>query len=238
MKNNLYLRYEPALWVKLSAIIILVANIFFLDDLLVLSSLLAAVFALNLLRKRRGYSNFAKPSILYILCFSFLAFYYLNSFDLYVSVFLTLRLALIIYIAMMIGFSIKIEEFYYSLQNLARINFLRNKLNNLKIILFVSYRFLPDLLSEGRRIFEAQQLRGVNFRSANILVVPKLYLSLVIPILVSSLNKAKEISYVIQSRELLTCGGCNVSIRNRAADMIYIFVLVAISLINYTNFIV
>ncbi|RMA77521.1 energy-coupling factor transport system permease protein [Metamycoplasma subdolum] len=68
------------------------------------------------------------------------------------------------------------------------------------MIISISLRFIPTLLDEANRIMKAQSSRGVDFKHGKIKDKFKSFIVLIVPLFVSSFNKANDLSDAMISR--------------------------------------
>ncbi|TPE57415.1 energy-coupling factor transporter transmembrane protein EcfT [[Mycoplasma] falconis] len=68
------------------------------------------------------------------------------------------------------------------------------------MIISIALRFIPTLLEESSRIMKAQSSRGVDFKNGNLKDKSKAFIVLIIPLFVSSFNKANDLSDAMTSR--------------------------------------
>ncbi|ENY70046.1 energy-coupling factor transporter transmembrane component T family protein [Mycoplasmopsis arginini] len=68
------------------------------------------------------------------------------------------------------------------------------------MIISIALRFIPTLLEESSRIMKAQSSRGVDFKNGNIKDKIKSFIVLMIPLFVSSFNKANDLADAMTSR--------------------------------------
>ncbi|MFN3328724.1 MAG: energy-coupling factor transporter transmembrane component T, partial [Fervidobacterium pennivorans] len=69
------------------------------------------------------------------------------------------------------------------------------------MMLSISIRFIPVLLDETDRIIKAQLARGAKYQEKGLRNKLSAITSIVIPLLVSSLRKAEELSLALQARK-------------------------------------
>ncbi|QBQ08109.1 cobalt ABC transporter permease [Spiroplasma gladiatoris] len=67
-------------------------------------------------------------------------------------------------------------------------------------IISIALRMIPTLIDEAGRIMKAQSSRGIDFKNGNIADKVKGTTSLIIPLLVSSFQKAEDLAYAMDSR--------------------------------------
>lgn len=116
--------------------------------------------------------------------------------------FITFRLALIFLFASLLTFTtpplmmargiVDILK-YFGVKEEAREDF--------GMMLSISIRFIPILLDETDRIIKAQLARGAKYQEKGLRNKLSAIISIVIPLLVSSLRKAEELSLALQARK-------------------------------------
>lgn len=87
------------------------------------------------------------------------------------------------------------------------INYLLRPLRALKIpvdefslMLSISLRFIPNLLDETQKVMDAQRARGTEFGEGNIFIQMKTLVPVLLPLFVSSLNRAEELANAMEVR--------------------------------------
>ncbi|MGX9359232.1 energy-coupling factor transporter transmembrane component T family protein [Mycoplasma sp. 2575] len=68
------------------------------------------------------------------------------------------------------------------------------------MIISIALRFIPTLLEESGRIMKAQSSRGVDFKNGNFKDKIKSFIVLMVPLFVSSFNKANDLADAMTSR--------------------------------------
>ncbi|ATZ17035.1 cobalt ABC transporter permease [Williamsoniiplasma luminosum] len=68
------------------------------------------------------------------------------------------------------------------------------------IIISIALRMIPTLIDEAGRIMKAQASRGIDFKNGKFKDKVKGLTSLIIPLLVSSFQKAEDLSYAMEAR--------------------------------------
>lgn len=71
---------------------------------------------------------------------------------------------------------------------------------DIALIITMTLRFVPTLISEAKRTIDAQKSRGANFKSINIFKFFKSVFSVFIPVFVSSINKADDLAIALECR--------------------------------------
>jgi energy-coupling factor transport system permease protein len=67
-------------------------------------------------------------------------------------------------------------------------------------IISIALRMIPTLIDEAGRIMKAQASRGVDFKHGRIIEKAKAMTSLIIPLLVSSFQKAEDLAAAMDAR--------------------------------------
>ncbi|QHX36152.1 cobalt ABC transporter permease [Spiroplasma sp. TIUS-1] len=67
-------------------------------------------------------------------------------------------------------------------------------------IISIALRMIPTLIDEAGRIMKAQASRGIDFKNGKLKDKAKTMVSLIIPLLVSSFQKAEDLAYAMDSR--------------------------------------
>jgi len=87
------------------------------------------------------------------------------------------------------------------------IEFLLRPLNAIKVpvheialMLSIALRFVPTLMDETEKIMNAQRARGIDFGEGNIYEQMKSIVPLLIPLFVSSFNRAEELATAMEAR--------------------------------------
>lgn len=80
---------------------------------------------------------------------------------------------------------------------LARIGF---PAHELAMMMSIALRFIPTLIEETQKITKAQQARGADFESGNLLNRAKAMLPLLVPLFVSAFRRADELAMAMEAR--------------------------------------
>ena len=67
-------------------------------------------------------------------------------------------------------------------------------------MLSIALRFVPTLMDETEKIMNAQRARGVDFGEGNLMDKMKAIVPLLIPLFVSSFNRAEELAIAMEAR--------------------------------------
>ncbi len=72
--------------------------------------------------------------------------------------------------------------------------------HELAMMITIALRFIPTLIDETEKIIKAQKARGADFESGNIINRAKNMVPLIVPLLLSSINRADELSVAMEAR--------------------------------------
>ncbi|OYD27187.1 energy-coupling factor transport system permease protein [Mycoplasma testudineum] len=70
----------------------------------------------------------------------------------------------------------------------------------ISMIISLALRFIPTLLEEANRIMKAQASRGVDFKNGRLKEKAKALITLIVPLFVTSFNKAEDLAYAMETR--------------------------------------
>lgn len=83
---------------------------------------------------------------------------------------------------------------------LSPLNKLKIPVEELSLMLSISLRFVPNLLDETQKVMDAQRARGVEFGEGSLFRQMKTLVPVLLPLFVSSLNRAEEMANVMEAR--------------------------------------
>lgn len=72
--------------------------------------------------------------------------------------------------------------------------------HEVSLMLSIALRFVPTLMDETEKIMNAQRARGVDFGSGNLMDKMRAIVPLLIPLFVSSFNRAEELATAMEAR--------------------------------------
>lgn len=72
--------------------------------------------------------------------------------------------------------------------------------HELALMLSIAFRFVPTLMDEAQKIMNAQKARGVDFEEGNLVQRIKAIVPILIPLFVSSFNRAEDLAYAMEAR--------------------------------------
>lgn len=144
-----------------------------------------------------------KP-LFYIIIFT-LVVHAINSFDINGArdgLFYSLRIIILLYASIVLVTTTKISELMSIFEKLFLYVPLLGRKFVSKIILTISisYGFIPILIIEANKVIMAQKARGLNFNSNNLIKRAKSYIAVIIPIIVSTFKRAREIAVSLDAR--------------------------------------
>ncbi|MBO0441352.1 energy-coupling factor transporter transmembrane component T family protein [Candidatus Enterococcus ikei] len=77
---------------------------------------------------------------------------------------------------------------------------LRFPVHEVSLMLSIALRFVPTLMDETEKIMNAQRARGVDFGEGNLIQKMKAVVPLLIPLFVSSFNRAEDLATAMEAR--------------------------------------
>lgn len=117
------------------------------------------------------------------------------------SAYIFIRLILIITMTTILTSSTKPLDLTLAIENL--LNPLKRfgfPAHELAMMISIALRFIPDLLDEAKRIMKAQASRGVDFNEGKLSEKIKAVISLIIPLFISSFQRAEDLANAMESR--------------------------------------
>ena len=72
--------------------------------------------------------------------------------------------------------------------------------HEIALMLSIALRFVPTLMDETEKIMNAQRARGVDFNDGNLIQKVKAIVPLLIPLFVSSFNRAEDLATAMEAR--------------------------------------
>jgi energy-coupling factor transport system permease protein len=179
---------------------------------------LVTLFIISLLPFRLLF-NFLKPILFITLIFVFIsAFFDKNehSEDEYIfglnfhkvtwqilwnSIYTGFRITLMIIITTMLTVSTKPLDMTLALEDLMKpLKLIKFPVHIFSMIISLALRSIPILFEEGLRIINAQASRGVDFKNGKLREKVKALVSLIVPLLISSFQKAEDLSFAMETR--------------------------------------
>ena len=120
---------------------------------------------------------------------------------LYRAGFMGLRLVLLIIGSSMMTLTTKPIELTDGLEKLLKpLKMIGVPSHEIALMLTIALRFIPTLLEETDKIMKAQQARGADFESGNILQRAKSLIPILIPLFISSFKIAQDLALAMEAR--------------------------------------
>ncbi len=117
------------------------------------------------------------------------------------ALYIGLRIFLMITITTILTSTTKPLDLTLAIEDLlSPLKIVRFPVHIISTIISIAFRMIPTLVEEASRIMNAQASRGVDFKNGNFKDKFKSLGSLVVPLLVSSFQKAEDLAYAMDSR--------------------------------------
>lgn len=119
----------------------------------------------------------------------------------FVSIYISLRIYLMILITTILTTTTQPLDLTLALEDLMMpLKLIKFPVHIISMIISIALRSIPTLLDEAGRILKAQASRGVDLKNGHFKEKVKSLVSLIIPLLVSSFQKAEDLAYAMDSR--------------------------------------
>ena len=242
---------------KLVLLIALIVSIFisqnYFSFLLVLA---AAVFCMLVSKVRiKLYLSNLKPILPIVILTSLLSAIYIKTGDVITIwkiniysdaieqiVFIMARILLLVIFSALLSYSTSPTMLTGALESLLsplRFIGLKNAVHTLAMTMTIALRFIPTLIDETEKIMNAQKARGADFENGSLLKRVKALIPILVPLLISSVRRAEELSNAMECRcyngadgrtryKVLKC-----SYRDLIATFIVAIIIAAIFLLNF-----
>lgn len=120
---------------------------------------------------------------------------------LYRAIFMAVRLVMLIIGTSMLTLTTKPIELTDGLEKLlSPFSRIGVPSHEIALMMTIALRFIPTLLDETDKIMKAQQARGADFESGNIMQRAKSLIPILIPLFISSFRIAQELALAMESR--------------------------------------
>lgn len=117
------------------------------------------------------------------------------------SIVLFLRLISLIFMSSLLMFTTSSNQISNSIEKILKpLNRIGLNSRDIALTITITLRFLPIIFEEAKKILDAQKSRGANFKNKNIFKNIKSILSILIPLIVSSVNRADDLAMALESR--------------------------------------
>jgi len=117
------------------------------------------------------------------------------------AVFMACRLILLIFSSSLLTFTTKPITLTDGIESLLKpLKKIGVPAHELAMMMTIALRFIPTLLEETDKIMKAQQARGADFESGNILQRAKNLIPILVPLFISSFRIAQELAMAMEAR--------------------------------------
>ena len=207
---------------KLDGRVKIIATLFFLVELFLVKSFLgflvcgiALAFVVAISRVPLSFIMRGLKPVIMILIFTFV----LNIFfiqgtvlfnigpvkvtreGLYTAAFMTIRLILLIISSSMLTLTTKPLELTDAIEKLLMpLNVIGFSAHDAAMMMSIALRFIPTLLEETDKIMKAQQARGADFETGNLIARAKSLMPIIVPLFVSAFRIAQDLAMAMEAR--------------------------------------
>ncbi len=125
----------------------------------------------------------------------------LTEFGLKNGIFIFCRFILIIFMSTLLTLTTAPLELSDAIEYILRpLKVIRFPVHEISLMLSIALRFVPTLMDETEKIMNAQRARGVDFGEGNLIQKMKAVIPLLIPLFVSSFNRAEDLATAMEAR--------------------------------------
>ena len=112
-----------------------------------------------------------------------------------------LRLALLIFLSSLLTFTTSPLELTDAMESLlSPLKCIGVPAHELAMMMSIALRFVPTLIEETDKIMKAQQSRGVNFESGNVIKRLSSLVPILVPLFISAFRRADELAMAMEAR--------------------------------------
>ncbi|MER2118292.1 MAG: energy-coupling factor transporter transmembrane component T, partial [Enterococcus casseliflavus] len=117
------------------------------------------------------------------------------------GLFIFCRFVLIIFMSTLLTLTTPPLELSDAIEYLLRpLKVVRFPVHEVSLMLSIALRFVPTLMDETEKIMNAQRARGVDFGEGSLVQKMKAVIPLLIPLFVSSFNRAEDLATAMEAR--------------------------------------
>ena len=125
----------------------------------------------------------------------------LTAYGLQNGFFIFCRFVLIIFMSTLLTLTTAPLELSDAIEYLLRpLKVIKFPVHEISLMLSIALRFVPTLMDETEKIMNAQRARGVDFGEGNLVQKMKAIIPLLIPLFVSSFNRADDLATAMEAR--------------------------------------
>src|SRR5699024_10719512 len=162
--------------------------------------------------------------------------FHITEFGVMNGLFIFCRFVLIIFMSTLLTLTTPPLELSDAIEYLLRpLKAVRFPVHEISLMLSIALRFVPTLMDETEKIMNAQRARGVDFGEGSLVQKMKAVIPLLIPLFVSSFNRAEDLATAMEARGYQGGEGRTkyriLHWHNRDTFVILAFVLLTIALI-------
>lgn len=111
------------------------------------------------------------------------------------------RLMSLVFTASALMFTTSPNEISFAAERILKpLNLIGLNSRDISLTITITLRFVPTVFEQAEKIINAQKSRGASFKNKNILKTIKNIFSVLIPLLVSSVNRADDLATALESR--------------------------------------
>lgn len=117
------------------------------------------------------------------------------------AVFISIRIVALIFISCVLTYTTSPTDLTDALERLMKpLTVFHIKVHEIAMMMTIALRFVPTLLEETDKIMNAQKARGANMDSGGLIKRVKAMMLVLVPLLVSSFNRAYELAVAMECR--------------------------------------
>ena len=114
---------------------------------------------------------------------------------------MVIRIILLVLITSLLTLTTKPLDLAHGLERILKpLEITKLPVEQFSLMISITLRFIPTLLSEAEKIIEAQKARGADFEHKNPVKRLYNYIPIIVPLLVASVKRAENLSYAIDAR--------------------------------------
>ena len=129
------------------------------------------------------------------------AFIKITSYGVINAIFIFLRFMFIIFISTLMTLTTSPLQIADAMESIMKpLGKIGVPVHEIALMLSIALRFVPTLMDEAQKIMNAQRARGVDFGEGNLFEQMKAIIPILIPLFVSSFNRAEDLATAMEAR--------------------------------------
>ena len=129
------------------------------------------------------------------------AFIKITSYGVINAIFIFLRFMFIIFISTLMTLTTPPLQISDAMESIMKpLGKIGVPVHEIALMLSIALRFVPTLMDEAQKIMNAQRARGVDFGEGNLFEQMKAIIPILIPLFVSSFNRAEDLATAMEAR--------------------------------------